>query len=72
MAGSSWEVENQVPTVGLGPTGKPVEGWQVNYKTSSGVHGHVFIPLAQYNANTVKAKIQEMVTHNDAVANLKG
>lgn len=71
-ASSSWEVESQTPTIGLGPDRRPVEGWQVNYKTSAGVHGHVFVPLARYNANNVKALIAEAVAHNDAVGGLKG
>ena len=67
-----WKVEYQTETVGLGSDGRPVEGVKVGFVTSGGVHGSVFIPKAQFNANKVKAAIIEQVTHHDAVSGLSG
>lgn len=72
MAGEKWKVEYQTETVGLGSDGRPTEGVKVGFVTASGVHGSVFIPKAQFNANKVKAAIIEQVTHHDAVASLNG
>jgi hypothetical protein len=75
MAGSppTYKVEYQTQTVGMGPDNRPTEGWKVGYFVEAlGVHGSVFIPLARFNANTVKAAISEQMAHHDAVAKLGG
>lgn len=72
MAGQTWKVEYQTETVGLGPDGRPVEGVRVGFVTASGVHGSVFIAKARFNANTVKAAIDEQYAHIEAVHKLGG
>lgn len=72
MAAVTWKVDTQTETVGLGPDGRPTDGVKVLFTTSTGVTASVFIPKGRFNANTVKAAIQEYVTHLDAVHNLKG
>lgn len=71
-APSSWKVEYQTETVGLGSDGRPTEGVKVGFVTSHGVHGSIFLPKARYNANAAKAAIQEQVAHIDAIHSLSG
>ena len=72
MAGSgTWKVDYQTETVGLGPDGRPTEGVKVGFHTiPDNINGTVFIPKVRYNANTVKAAIQEQYAHIIAVHNL--
>ncbi len=73
MAGAvpTYKIEYQTQTVGVGPDGKAAEGWKVGYFVESlGVHGSVFVTLARFNANTVKAAIAEQLAHHSAIANL--
>lgn len=72
MAAGTWTVEYQTETVGLGPDGRPTEGVKVGFVTASGVHGSVFVAKSRYNANTVKAAIQEAYAHIEAVHKLSG
>lgn len=75
MAGSSvsrWAVDNQIETIGLDPTGKPVEGIKVLFHTDKVAAASVFIPRAGYNAEKVRAAIMEYLAHLDAVHNLSG
>jgi hypothetical protein len=74
MAGPTytWKIEYQIRTVGIGPDGRAAEGWKVGFVTASGVHSSVFLPLANFNANHVKAAIQEQYAHIEAVHKLEG
>lgn len=70
--GTGWKVKTQTETVGLGPDGKPTEGVKVVFETDAGIVGSVFVPKLGFNANKVKAAIQEYVGHLDATAKLGG
>lgn len=72
MPASTWKVEYQTETVGLGPDGRPTEGVKVGAVTASGVHFSVFVPKARFNANTVKAALDEQYAHIEAVHKLSG
>lgn len=55
--GPAWTVISQVETMGIGPTGTAGSGVKVTFRTMDGTTGSVFVPDAQYNADTVKAAI---------------
>jgi hypothetical protein len=68
-----YSITYQTQTVGIGPDGRPTDGWKVGYHVyASGVDGSVFIPQARFNANTVKQAIAEQLAHHDAIAKLTG
>lgn len=50
-------VTSQAPTTGIGPDGRPVQGYQVNFTTERGASGYVFIPYSMYTAANVQAAI---------------
>ena len=69
----AYKITYQTQTVGIGPDGRPAEGWKVGYSVDAlGVAGSVFVPLARFNANTVKAMIAEQLAHHDAVSRMGG
>jgi hypothetical protein len=68
----TWKIEYQTRTIGIGADGKATEGWKVGFVTDHGVHSSVFLPLNLYNANHVKAAIQEQYAHIEAVHKLTG
>lgn len=72
MPTGTWKVEYQTETVGLGPDGRPTDGVKVGFVTADGVHGSVFVPKARYNANAVKAAIEEQYAHIVAIHKLTG
>lgn len=72
MPAGTWKIEYQTETVGIGPDGRPTEGVKVGFVTHAGVHGSVFVAKARFNANTVKAAIDEQYAHIEAVHKLTG
>ena len=68
----NWTVEYQIAKVGLGPDGKAVQGVDVGFVTAKGVHNAVFIPLARFSPEFVKAAVAEWVAKHDAVSGLTG
>lgn len=73
MAPPTYKITYQTQTVGVGPDGRPTEGWKVGYSVEAqGIVGSVFVPNARFNANTVKAMIAEQLAHHSAVAGLGG
>ncbi len=68
----AWEVLTQVPSTGLGPDRRAVEGMKIGFVTAKGVHDFVFIANERYNAENVKAAILARVMHSNAIADLKG
>jgi len=68
-----YKIESQVQAVGVGPDGRPVEGWKVGYFVESlGIHGSVFVPQSRFNANTVRALIADQIGHHEAIHKLSG
>jgi hypothetical protein len=69
----TYKVEYQTQTVGVGPDGRPTEGWKIGYSVASlGIAGSIFVPSARFNANTVRALIADQLAHHAAVASLGG
>lgn len=63
-----WNITGQQPAVRQVPgVARPVDGYVVNFITGYGTTGSVFIPVAQYGADTVKAAIGATVAQLDAV-----
>lgn len=68
----AWEVISQRETTQASPAGVFTTGVTVMYRTAAGVYGSVFVPMAQYNADNVKAMISAATTVHDAVGQLRG
>lgn len=69
---TGWIIEHQQETVGLGPDGRAIDGWRVNFVTGLGVHGSVFIVKARYSVDNVRAAVAAAAAEIDAVHKLTG
>ncbi len=69
---SGWSVTGQVQYKQLNSQGLAVDGWRVSFQTANGTVGSVWLPLADYNADSVRAAIVAQVVKLDAVAGLSG
>lgn len=65
-----WRVTGQAMATKADPSQGLVEGWTVTFVTAAGDRGSVFVPLAQYNAATVRAAIEAIVPHVEDVRGL--
>lgn len=70
-----WVIKNQVQETQLSDTGPGFDTvWKVTYQVTSGpaegTVGVVNVPVAKYNAQTVKNAIDAAVYHLDQVAGL--
>lgn len=65
----SWRITSQRQTSTVSG-GMFINGMEVSFVTTSGVPGSVFIALPSYNAETVKAAIDERVHQIEAVNSL--
>jgi len=75
MAGdvtAAWVITNQAETSDLGPDGTYVPGVKVSFKTALGVVGSVFVPSAQYSADTVRNAVSARAAVADEVAQMAG
>ena len=63
-------VTGQIEQTQVGANGTLVQGMTITFTTGTGTTGSVFVPLAQYNAATVKAMIAAQAAKIDAVAAL--
>ena len=77
VKGIVWHVlpGGQRLTTQISPSGNGFQDvWEVSYQIDSGpaagTEGIVRVPVAQYNAEVVKATINEQVTHQHNVASL--
>lgn len=68
--GATWKVVSQQPRTDVGANGQLEQGYTVTYLTGNGHTGTVFVPMARYNPDTVKAMIQEQANLLDAVGAL--
>lgn len=68
----AWQVVSQVDQTKSGPNGTWQEGMLVTFITAAGITSSVFVPLAGYNPDNVKAAIQAKVDQLSAVAGLTG
>jgi hypothetical protein len=68
-----WRVTGQAPNqTDVSADGTVVEGTRVYFQMNSGTQGSVFVPQTSYNAESVKQRIIEAVSHLHAVNNLTG
>lgn len=65
-----YRVIGQQQRTTLGPDGRFQDVVEVTFTTDHGVTQSVTVPLVKYNADTVKAMIDERLSHIDAVHNL--
>lgn len=74
MAGNqlpSWKVVSITPRTEFVPGTGPVEGYRVNYETSTGISGFVFVNSSGLaNADQISAAIQTDVEHLHAIHTL--
>lgn len=77
IKGISWHIvpNGQRLTTQISPAGTGFQDvWEVTYMIDSGpaagTEGVVRVPASQYNAETVKAAISELVTHQHNIASL--
>ena len=68
--GPAWTVISQSETMGIGPTGVAGSGVKVSFRLTDGTVGSVFVPDAQYNADSVRAAIAARVDVLQAVKGL--
>ena len=68
----AWVVTGQNETVDTGPDGSFVPGVRVSFRTAAGVTGAVFVPLAGYTAENVKASINARASVISEVGSLTG
>lgn len=66
----SYVVTGQTRSFGLDANSRPVPGFEVQFKTASGLPGAVFIPDGQYTLTNVQAAIVQQAQHIEAVAKL--
>jgi len=69
---SGWTVIAQVPRSQVNSTGQLVKGMEVSFTSGGGVSGSVWVPLTDYNVETVRALIAHQVATFDAVGHLTG
>lgn len=72
-SGITWHVESIMQETSLIPGQGPIEGFRVNFTTSTGVSGHVFAARAIIGDKEAIARaIQQTVNHLDSIHNLTG
>ena len=76
MASSAWKVESQLQGIEAGPGGNFVRGYTINFVTTSGVRGSVFVPMPVYTsagaADTIRQMIATHAAQLESVQNLAG
>lgn len=70
--GKRWAIGPQTHTTGIDTAGNAGPGWNVVFYTAKGDQGTVFIADREYNADTVRARVDAMVTELDATRELTG
>ena len=67
---TSWEVTSQYEDTDVSVPGRLTQGYRVTFRTGQGHTGTVFIPLAQYRPDAVRAAVASQAALLDAVGNL--
>ena len=67
---SGWTITAQIEGTRVVPPGRVETGTTVYFTTGNGDQGSVFVPLAQYNVETVKAAVAARAGQLDAIANM--
>jgi hypothetical protein len=68
----TWAVTSQQEVTQIGADGRLADGWKVYYTVSDGTVGSVWVPKANYTADSVRAAVTDAVTHVAAVSGLTG
>lgn len=69
---AAWRVTNQVERKAIGPSGGFSDVVEVHFVTDNGTAGTVTVPKSVYNADEVKKRIDDYVSHIGAVEGLTG
>lgn len=69
---SGYKVTSQTPGFGIGPDGKAVEGVTINFRTSLGNLGTVFVPRTAYSAQAAIDAIRAHASELDQVSQSGG
>lgn len=67
---ASWRVDSQVPRTRANATGGIEDGYDIAFTTGMGHPGTVFVPMARYQPDVVRAMIQAQADVIDAVGSL--
>lgn len=67
---TSWQVTGQAERTDIAADGSPVRGMVVYFTTGNGHTGSVFVPMAQYGTDPVRAAISAAAARMDAVGAL--
>lgn len=68
----AWTVTSQKEDFQTDENGRPTNGVLVYFRTGGGHNGSVFVPVANYNPETVRRMIRAKAANMDAVGNLTG
>ena len=69
----TWKVTSTSPTQEFGPNGSPIQGHTVNFTTSTGYEGSVFVPDDVWaDASKVKDVIRARAIQAATIKNLEG
>lgn len=69
---TTWNVTGQQEGLGRNGNGPFEPGITITFELSNGAHGQVFVPIAQYSPDNVRAIIAAKVATMVAVHNLSG
>lgn len=67
---ANWHVTSQYETTEVMPGNQLVNGYKVLFVTGSGHNGSVFVPMAKYTVDSVRAMVQDAADLVDGVGNL--
>lgn len=68
----SWHVTAQIPRSVQAPSGQFVPSVEVHFMLADGTTNSITIPKSQYSVAAVNERIQALVDHLSAVADLSG
>lgn len=67
---ATWAVQAQQERTQVNGAGQVIDGYQVTFRTGGGHTGSVFVPMAQYTPDNVKAAIQAQADLLDTIGAL--
>jgi len=67
---SGWTITGQIEGTRISPQGRVENGTTVYFTTGNGDAGSVFVPLAQYDVDTVRTLVAARAGQLDAIANM--
>lgn len=67
---TGWRVTTSLPKTEIGLDGSPSKGLQVNYTTTAGGNGSVFVPAGQDSVDNIRALVAAAAAKTDAINSL--